>query len=190
MTLQLLWEEYRQGARRSRRTATASSASIYRRWARKLKPSMRQVHRAGEKTFIDFSGKRPHFVDPKTGEVITVELFVGALGASSYTYAEATLTQKLHDWIGGARPDAGVLRGLHRPLGPGPAQERGLAACRYEPEVNRSYQELAPPLRGGGDPGPARQGERQGAGSSRWCWSRSAGSWPGCATAPSSSLAS
>ena len=63
---------------------------LYGRWAQKLKPSMRQVHRAGEKTFIDFSGKRPELTDPRTGTTKPVELFVAALGASGYTYAEAT----------------------------------------------------------------------------------------------------
>ena len=62
---------------------------IYRQWAGRLRPSMRQVHRAGEKTFIDFSGKRPALVDPRTGDVRRVELFVAVLGASSFTYAEA-----------------------------------------------------------------------------------------------------
>ena len=99
VTLLLLWEEYRQAHVESA-YGYSQFCDIYRRWERKLKPSMRQVHRAGEKTFVDFSGKRPHFVDPKTGEEITVELFVGALGASSYTYAEATLTQQLPDWTG------------------------------------------------------------------------------------------
>jgi transposase len=61
---------------------------------------MRQQHRAGERLFVDFSGKRLHLVDRRTGEEIPIELFVGVLGASCYTYAEATLSQKLPDWIG------------------------------------------------------------------------------------------
>ncbi len=97
VTLQLLWEEYAQvhpnGYRRTQ------FCEIYRQWARRLRPSMRQVHRAGEKTFIDFSGKRPALVDPRTGEVRRVELFVTVLGASSLTYAEATATQQLPDWV-------------------------------------------------------------------------------------------
>jgi transposase len=98
VTLHLLWEEYfevyPEGYRYSQ------FCEIYRRWAKKLKPSMRQVHRAGEKTFIDFSGKRPHIVDRRTGEQIPVELFVAVLGASSLTYAEATESQKLPYWVG------------------------------------------------------------------------------------------
>ena len=88
VTLQLLWEEYTQvhpsGYRRTQ------FFEIYRQSARRLRPSMRQVHRAGEKTFIDFSGKRPSLVDRRTGELRRVELFVAVLGASSLTYAEAT----------------------------------------------------------------------------------------------------
>ena len=98
VTLHLLWQEYREvhpdGYGYSR------FCEMYRSWERKLKRSMRQQHRAGEKTFVDFSGKKAHIVDPNTGEEIAVELFVGALGASSYTYAEATHTQQLHEWIG------------------------------------------------------------------------------------------
>ena len=115
VTLQLLWEEYRQ-VHGEGGYGYSQFCELYRRWAGRLKPSMRQLHRAGEKLFVDFSGKRPHIVDRRTGEVIAVELFVGALGASCYTYAEATPTQKLHDWIGahermlstsGARPRSG-----------------------------------------------------------------------------------
>ena len=98
VTLQLLWEEYAQvhpdGYRYSQFCVR------YRQWARRLRPSMRQVHRAGEKTFIDFSGKRPSVVNRHTGEVRPVELFVAVLGASSYSYAEATATQQLPDWVG------------------------------------------------------------------------------------------
>ena len=72
---------------------------FYRQWFKRLRPSMRQIHRAGEKTFIDFSGKRPSLVDRRTGELRPVELFVSVLGASSLTYAEATETQQLPDWV-------------------------------------------------------------------------------------------
>jgi len=63
---------------------------------------MRQVHKAGEKAFVDYSGKKPHVVDPGTGEIVEVELFVAVLGASNYTFAEATATQRTEDFIGPA----------------------------------------------------------------------------------------
>jgi transposase len=61
---------------------------------------MRQTHRAGEKLFSDYAGKKPHWIDPMTGEVHLGELFVAVLGASNYTYAEATATQQVGDRCG------------------------------------------------------------------------------------------
>ena len=98
VTLQLLWEEHLQVHPSGYRYT--QFCEIYRQWARRLRPSMRQVHRAGEKTFIDFSGKRPTLVDRRTGELRPVELFVAVLGASSLTYAEAVATPQLADWVG------------------------------------------------------------------------------------------
>jgi transposase len=66
----------------------------YREWLKRRGLTMRQEHLAGEKLFIDYAGKKPHIVDPSTGEVIDVELFVAVLEASNYTYAEATATQR------------------------------------------------------------------------------------------------
>src|SRR5437899_1331621 len=71
----------------------------YRRWVKRRGLSMRQVHRGGEKCFVDYAGKRPSIIAAATGEVIEVELFVAVLGASNYTYAEATRTQQVPDWI-------------------------------------------------------------------------------------------
>jgi transposase len=72
---------------------------LYRRWLKRRGLSMRQVHRAGEKCFVDYAGQQPRLIDPTTGEVVAVELFVAVLGASNYTYAEATRTQQVPDWI-------------------------------------------------------------------------------------------
>jgi transposase len=66
---------------------------------RALKPSMRQVPRASEKLFVDFSGQRPHLVDPTTGGELAVQIFVGVLGASRLMYAEATRSQNLPSWV-------------------------------------------------------------------------------------------
>ena len=71
----------------------------YRAWRARQRLSMRQVHTAGEKAFVDYAGMRPTIVDAVTGEVIAVELFVAVLGASNYTFAEATRTQQSVDWI-------------------------------------------------------------------------------------------
>ncbi len=141
VTLHLLWEEYREVHPQG--YGYSQFCELYRRYFRKLKPSMRQQHRAGEKTFIDFSGKRPHIVDPKTGEEIAVELFVAALGASGYTYAEATLTQQLHDWTAVHVRMLEYFEGCTDLWVPDQLRSAVSRPCRYEPEVNRSYQELA-----------------------------------------------
>ena len=60
---------------------------------------MRQLHRAGEKCFVDYAGQKPKIIDLATGEIVEVDLFVAVLGASNYTYAEATRTQQVADWI-------------------------------------------------------------------------------------------
>jgi transposase len=141
VTLQLLWEEYAEvhpdGYRRSQ------FCEIYRRWAKKLKPSMRQVHRAGEKTFIDFSGKQPHIVDRKTGEQIPVELFVAVLGASSFTYAEAVDSQKLPCWVDVHTRMNDYFGGSTEIWVPDQLKSGVTGTCRYEPKVNRTYQGLA-----------------------------------------------
>jgi transposase len=141
VTLQLLWEEYAEvhpdGYRRSQ------YCEIYRRWSKKLKPSMRQVHRAGEKTFIDFSGKQPHIVDRKTGEQIEVELFVAVLGASSFTYAEAVESQKLPCWVDVHTRMIDYFGGSTEIWVPDQLKSGVTRSCRYEPKVNRTYQGLA-----------------------------------------------
>jgi transposase len=103
---------------------------------------MRHVHRAGEKLFVDFAGQRPHLVDPTTGDVIPVELFVGVLGASGLMYAETTRSQDLPSWI------AAHVRMLDACAG-SPAiwvsdnLKSGVTrAHRYEPEINRTFGEL------------------------------------------------
>ena len=98
VTLYLLWEEYRvahpQGYRYS------WFCQHYRAWAGKVDVVMRQHHRAGEKLFVDYAGHTQGVIDRATGEVREAQIFVAVLGASNYTYAEATWTQSLSDWIG------------------------------------------------------------------------------------------
>ena len=92
VNLMVLWEEYRAGSSR-RVMATAGSAICSAAFERRLSPMMRQHHVAGDKAFVDYSGKRISIVDPATGEMREAEIFVAVLGASNLTYAEATWTQ-------------------------------------------------------------------------------------------------
>lgn len=141
VTLQLLWEEYR--AAHPAGYGRTQCCAHYRRWAQKLKPSMRQVHRAGEKLFVDFSGKRPHLVDVKTGAEIPVELFVGVLGASGLIYAEATRGQDLSSWIGAHVRMLEYWQGSTAIWVPDNLKSGVTTADRYEPDINRTYLELA-----------------------------------------------
>ena len=141
VTLQLLWEEYAQIHPNGYRYT--QFCEIYRQWAKRLRPSMRQVHRAGEKTFIDFSGKRPSLVDRRTGELRRGELFVAVLGASSFTYAEATETQQLPDWVDVHLRMVEYFGGATTLWVPDQLKSAITRPCRYEAGVNRTYEDLA-----------------------------------------------
>jgi transposase len=141
VTLMLLWQEYR--AQQADGYAYSQLCERYRQWARRLKPSMRQVHRAGEKLFVDFSGKRPHLIDPNTGEEIALELFVGVLGASGLIYAEATRGQDLPSWITTHIRMLDAFQGSPAIWVSDNLKSGVTRAHRYEPEINRTYRELA-----------------------------------------------
>lgn len=141
VTLELLHLEYLEKNPNGYRYT--QFCELYRRWARKRRLSMRQVHRGGEKLFVDYSGKRPHIVDPKTGEIIDVELFVAVLGASNYTYVEATRTQQIADFIGAHVRCFEFLGGVPRDVVPDQLKSGVTGACRYEPQIQRTYEELA-----------------------------------------------
>ena len=141
LTLLQLWVEYAEGNPGAYRYSRF--CELYGRWKKKLNPSMRQRHRAGEKTFVDFSGKKPHIVDPKTGELVEVELFVGTLGASSYTYVEATLDQSLESWVKAHERMSDYFGGSSEIWTPDNLKSGVVWADRYEPGINRTYEELA-----------------------------------------------
>ncbi len=115
----------------------------YRRWKKRQRLVMRQTHRAGEKLFSDYAGKKPHWIDPMTGEVHDAELFVAALGASNYTYAEATETQKIGDWCGSHTRALEYLGGVTELVVPDQLKSAVTTASRYEPEIQRTFQEWA-----------------------------------------------
>ncbi|SCC69917.1 hypothetical protein GA0061070_11024 [Kosakonia oryziphila] len=98
VTLQLLWEEYAE-----RNPGGFYSYNhycrMYREWLKTTSPSMRQVHKAGEKLFVDYCGPTVDITNPDTGEIRTAQIIVAVLGASSYTWAEATWSQQLEDWV-------------------------------------------------------------------------------------------
>lgn len=141
VTLALLHFEYR--AEHADGLGYSAFCRHYRDWVKGLRMSMRQVHKAGEKAFIDYAGKKPQLINRETGEVQTVELFVGVLGASSFTYAEATATQRMADFIGSQTRMLEYFGGATALIVPDQLRTAVGKACRYEPMVQRSYEEFA-----------------------------------------------
>jgi transposase len=141
LTLQLLWEEYRatcpDGYRYSR------FCELYQRWRRKQEVVLRQEHRAGEKLFVDYAGQTVSVQDSATGEIREAQLFVAVLGASNYTYAEATWTQGLGDWIASHLRAFEFYQGVPEIVVPDNLKSGVSKACRYEPGVNVTYEEMA-----------------------------------------------
>ncbi len=115
----------------------------YRAWQKRQSPVMRQVHVAGDKLFVDYAGMHPRIVDPVTGEVTEVELFVAVLGASNYTFAEATRTQQVPDFVASIARALTFLHGVPRAIVPDQLKSAVVKACRYDPGVQRTTAELA-----------------------------------------------
>ena len=137
VTMVILWEEYRKiwpdGYAYSR------FCELLREFQQRLSPVMRQHHVAGDKLFVDYSGKRQEICDPLTGEVRMAEIFVAVLGASNYTFAEVTWSQTLPDWIGSHIRLFRHIGGVTRLLVPDNLKSGVNKASFYDPEINRSY---------------------------------------------------
>jgi len=141
VTLNLLWEEYK--AEHPEGYESTQFNHLYKQWAKKLNPPMRQTHKAGEKVFVDFSGHTIPITDPESGVKRNAEIFVAVLGASNYTYAEATLSQGSADWIGCHINAFGYFEGVPSLIVPDNLKSAVKTPCRYEPIVNRTYLEMA-----------------------------------------------
>ena len=146
VTLGLLWTEYQQavadGGTGLKPYQYSQFCELYAEFRKTMSPSMRQTHRAGEKAFVDFSGKKPRIVDPVTGEATEVELFVMVLGASNYTYVEAVRTQQLHDFIGATVRGLEYFGAVPEILVPDQLKSAVTRSHRYEPELNATYAEM------------------------------------------------
>jgi transposase len=141
MTLQLLWCEYRQGNPDG--YGYSRVCDLYQDWKKTLDVVMRQDHKAGEKMFVDYSGMKAEVVDRFTGEIHEAEVFVATLGASNYTYMEATWTQGLRDWINSHVRAFDYFQGVPLMVVPDNLKTGVTKAHRYEPWLNETYQGLA-----------------------------------------------
>lgn len=141
VTLALLWQE---GLDKGEwQLSYGGFCRRYNRWRAKQKLSMRQVYKGGEKLFVDYCGVSVPVSIAETGEVVEAQIFVACLGASNYTYAEATPTQALHHWIGSHERAFTFLGGVPRVVVPDNLKSGVSDPCRYEPGINRTYEELA-----------------------------------------------
>lgn len=141
VTLELLHLEYLEEHPDGYRYT--SYCEVYRKWLKRRGLTMRQLHKAGDKLFEDYSGKRPSIIDRQSGARIEVELFVAVLGASNYTYAEATATQRLADWIGANINALEYIGGVPNALVPDQLKSAVTEPCQYEPSIQRTMSAMA-----------------------------------------------
>lgn len=142
VTLYLLWEEYK--ADNPQGYSYSQFCEYYSRWREAhLEPAMRQRYIAGEKAFVDWAGQTIPVVDQESGQVINAVLFVGTLGLSNYTYAEAFENRKLDSWLVAHVHMYEFFGGVTTITVPDNEKTGVINACRYEPELNESYMELA-----------------------------------------------
>lgn len=140
VTLLLLWQEYRE--RVPGGYGYSKFCALYQRWRGRRKVSMRLPHRVGEKMFVDYAGPTVRYFDREANAFREAQLFVAVLGASSYTYAEVTASQRQEDWIGSHVRAYEFFGGAPELTVPDNLKGAVTRACRYEPELNRTYQEL------------------------------------------------
>jgi transposase len=141
VTLQLLWYEYKQ--EHPDGYQYSFFCEQYRNWVKKLDRPMRQKHLAGEKMFVDFAGQTVDIIDAKTGEVSQAHIFIAVLGASNYTYAEAVSSESLPCWINAHIHAFEYFGGVPQIAVPDNLKAGVTHPCRYEPDINPTYQDLA-----------------------------------------------
>ena len=141
VTLSLLWQEYREPHPEG--YGYSRFCDLYRAWKRKLDVCLRQDYVGGEKLFVDYAGETVAVVDPKSGETRQAQIFVAVLGASNYTFAEATWSQNLRDWISSHVHTFEAIGGVVELVIPDNLKTGVTKPNWYEPDVNQTYTEMA-----------------------------------------------
>ena len=139
VTLQLIYDE--MGGQAQIGLSYSQFCRRYREWNNQIKPSMRQLHQAAEKVFVDYAGTTIEILS-EDGEVLQAQVFVGSLGASNYTFAEATLSQRLPDWIGSHVRMFEYFGGAPNMVVPDNLKSGVHRTCRYEPDLNPVYAQM------------------------------------------------
>ena len=141
VTLTLLWQEYK--AQHPTGYQYSQFCDRYRKWAKKIDPIMRQEHRAGEKLFVDYAGMTVPVYERESGKTREAQIFVAVQGASNYSYAEATWTQGLPDWIASHVRAFAYFGGVPQIVVPDNLKTGVSKACYYEPDINPTYLAMA-----------------------------------------------
>lgn len=141
VTILLLWEEYR--GLHPDGYQISQFHKLYAQWKKKLNVSLRQTHKAGEKMFVDYAGQTVPVIEHHSGERKEAQIFVAVLGASNYTYAEATWDQSLASWIGSHIRAFEYFGGVPGMVVPDNLKTGVSAACRYEPDINTTYHDMS-----------------------------------------------
>jgi len=141
VTKQLLWEEYK--AANPDGYQYTQFCHHYRQWRKTIDLVFRNDHKAGEKTFVDYAGQKVPIHDPRNGEIRYAEIYVAVLGASSYTYVEATLSQGLVDWLESNQRAFEYFGGTTEIQVPDNLKSAVKKPCRYDPELNPAYYQMA-----------------------------------------------
>ena len=142
VTKQLLWQEYVE-RNADNHYSYPQMCRIYRDWLSRQQPSMRQTHQYGEKLFIDYCGPTLPITDPETGEISRAQIFVAVMGGSNYTFAEATLSQQLQDWVMSHARAFEFFGAVPEIIVPDNLRSATTRACKYDPDINPTYQQLA-----------------------------------------------
>ena len=141
VTLQLLWQEYREQILDG--YGYSQFCHHFRQWQKSQKVSMPISHKAGDKMYVDYTGKKVHVTDQQTGELIEYEVFVAVLGASQYAFIEAVPSQKIADWVAANENALHFFGGVPRAIVPDCLKSAVIKADRYEPVLNDTFRDFA-----------------------------------------------
>ena len=141
VTKQLMWEEYYK--KYPDGLKSSQFCEHYLRWSRKVNPVMHMNHKAGDKMFVDYAGKTLELTDKDTGQITEVQFFVAILGASQYTYAEASISQKKEDFIASVENAMHYFKGVPAAIVPDNLRSAVTKSNRYEPTLNETFLDFA-----------------------------------------------
>ena len=141
VTKQFMWEEYYK--KHPNGLKSSQFCDYYLQWTRKVNPVMHMNHKAGDKMFVDYAGKTLQLIDKNTGQIMEVEFFVAILGASQYTYAEASVSQKKEDFIASVENAMHYFKGVPAAIVPDNLKSAVTKSSRYEPTLNETFLDFA-----------------------------------------------